>query len=1175
MTQTYKIYRFIIILILGGFCKLFWIDFYKTLHPAIAQQGSLDPIQSQQQSELGWLQNSQQNSQIDVSATFTNKTQRGLFLKFVQSILIVQSQFNRLTPTPLEITNPRPLRADSDSIHLKIYASALPRTNKNISSDSLFSKGTAGDSLGDERGIDSQQNDLNEQVDSPHKFLQQFVGSEFDVRAFIPQSSTIIFLSIGASVGGLMILGYGVYQRQQGSIQKVDGQSYTYLTNLLTQFKNYPEITELITEDQILIDGSGTIRFIAESLLKKLDYQPKELFKQNIDRILTDRHVLLKLESRQNRSSTKARQIPTNLKGKNQQSIPVLISWSLLRKTAREIEGMVLLVTDITDSQELKKAQRDEKRFRQLAETVPMATFIYQDKKFVYVNSAMESLTGYNKQTLLTMSCWQTIAPEFHKIIKKGLKQKNKSQQPVHWHGEIKMIAKTRKERWVDFSVSLIKFERKIALLGTVFDLSDRKQMEETIKTSEQRYRHLIELSPAAILVHKKGKLVFVNPAGLKLLGAGTAKYILGKPLQKFWLEDYKQLMQTQFHQASKNGGILEPIEHKLLRLDGQTIEMASTFTPVIYGGEPAIMTTGIDITERKQAEQALKESEARYKQLLGSVTDYIYTVKVKDGLAISTDHGHGCIAVTGYSPEEYAANPYLWSEIVYPDDLEAVKNQAKAILTKGSAEPLEHRIIQKNGDVRWVRNTPVVRKDNQGKIISYDGLISDITERKQAEEQVSYQAFHDLLTGLPNRSLYNQRLAEALAKAKHQEHNLAVMFLDLDRFKTINDTLGHAIGDLLLQQVAQRICNCLRQHDTLSRWGGDEFTLLLPHIHSPEDAVHVAQRIIAALKPVFNLNGHELHITTSIGMAIYPQDGETVETLLGNADVALYRAKEQRSTYRVYTATMNSQASELLALQNSLHAALERKEFQVYYQPQVNVKSRQIVGMEALVRWQHPELGLVPPGRFIPLAEETGLIVEIGEWVLRTACEQNKSWLQAGLSPIQMGVNLSARQFQEPNLVEMVADILESTGLPCHLLELEITESIAMQSVEWTSEVLGQLQSLGVNLSMDDFGTGYSSLSYLQKFPFHTLKVDKSFVRDISIDDQDRAIAQAVIALGRSLGLRTIAEGVETVEQLEVLRRMNCEDMQGFLFSRPIPALNATKLLIKHNHRHSRKNSA
>lgn len=935
--------------------------------------------------------------------------------------------------------------------------------------------------------------------------------------------------------------------------------------------KNYRMVHPLIMDSQIILDHSGQIKFIANNLLMKLGYSLEELLNKKVNIILGKSDFLF--FTPQPDSDKQFNQIQKSLKTKKGQKIIALVNWATFPEN-NKVNGVILSIKDITDYHNWQQARRNEKKFYKLAEIVTIATFIEQDQKLVYVNSAMETLTGYSKKTLLNMNSWQVIHPDFHQQIKKSLHYKKNNQQPLTWRGEIKMLTEKGEEKWVDFTVNLIKLDGKVGLLGTAFDLSDRKKMEEAIKSSEERYRNLIELSPAAIFVHKKGKLVFVNPAALKLLGTRNYQLVIGQPLQKFWLEDYKALIQSQFKKASQNNGILDPIEHQLIQVDGNRIHLASTFTPVIYEGEPAIMTTGIDITERKQAEQALRESEARYKQLLGSVTDYIYTVRVKNNQAIAIAHGHGCVAVTGYTPEEYRADPQLWYEIVYAEDLEAVKNQTAQILKEGKAEPLEHRIIHKNGELRWVRNTPVVRKDTQGKIISYDGLISDITERKHAEEKVNYQAFHDLLTGLPNRSLYNQRLLEALTKAQHQGHHLAVMFLDLDRFKTINDTLGHAIGDLLLQQVAQRISRCLRPNDILSRWGGDEFTLLLPQIHTPENAVHVAQRIIAALKPVFHLNGHSLHITTSIGIAVYPQNGQDMETLLGNADVALYQAKEQRSTYRLYSAAMNSQASELLTLQNSLHAALERGEIQVYYQPQVNVKTRRIVGMEALVRWQHPEFGLVSPGRFIPLAEETGLIVEIGEWVLRNACEQNQSWLQAGFSPIRIGVNLSARQFQEANLVEMVREILAKTGLSADLLELEITETIAMQNVEWTGKVLGQLQSLGVHLSMDDFGTGYSSLSYLQKFPFHSLKLDQSFVRDISVDQQDRAIAQAVIALGRALNLRVIAEGVETVEQLEVLRRMHCEDMQGFLFSPPIPALQATKLLTKYNH-HQQQHTA
>ncbi len=968
------------------------------------------------------------------------------------------------------------------------------------------------------------------------------------------------------TTGSAAVILYAVYTLKQNYFKNYHCSSSNYLNDELKKYLNkHSKIKELIAENKILLNSSGEILFIADNLLKKLGYNPQDLLGKTVDILLGASDFIFAENDLNAKYEQVFNQKQKILNCKTGEKIISLLSWVVLKKK-NQIQGAILVVTDITEHHNLKQAWQNEKKFRQLTEKVPIATFIYQEQKFVYVNSAMAMSTGYSKEALLKMNFWQVIHPDCHKMLKQGLRQNKNIQQPIHWQGEIKMLTKTGEERWVDFTVSLIKLDRKVGLLGTAFDLSDRKQMEQSIKGSEQRYRHLIELSPAVIFVHKKGKLVFVNPAALKLLGAGNSKLVLGKPMQKFWVEDYKKLIQAQFKQASKNEGILAPIEHHLIRLDGHVINMASTFTPVIYEEEPAIMSTGIDITQHKEAEQALKESEARYKQILGSVTDYIYTVRVKNGKAIATSHGHGCIAVTGYTPEEFAADSYLWYDIVYPDDLEAVKNQTAEILSQGNAEAIEHRIIKKNGDLLWVRNTPVVRKDTQGVIISYDALISDITERKQAQEKVNYQAFHDLLTGLPNRALYNKRLYEALTKVQRQGHHLAVMFLNLDLLKTINDPLGHGIGNLLLQQVAQRVSGCLRRNDTLSRWGGDQFTLLLPYIQYPEDAVRVAQRIITSLKPVFDVNGHQIQITTSIGMAVYPQDGEDVETLLGNADAALYRAKEQQSTYRVYATTMDSQASELLALQNNLHPALERGEFQVHYQPQVNVKAQKILGMEALVRWQHPEHGLLPPSRFLPLAEETGLIVEIGQWVLHTACEQNKSWLQAGLPPIYMGVNLSARQFQEPNVVEMVSNILNSTGLPANLLELEITETIAMQNVEWTTEVLGQLQSLGVNLSMDDFGTGYSSLSYLQKFPFNALKVDQSFVEDINVDRQDREIAQAVIALGRSLGMRTIAEGVETVEQLEVLRGMQCEDMQGYLFSPPIPALEATKLLIEYN---------
>jgi diguanylate cyclase (GGDEF)-like protein len=440
---------------------------------------------------------------------------------------------------------------------------------------------------------------------------------------------------------------------------------------------------------------------------------------------------------------------------------------------------------------------------------------------------------------------------------------------------------------------------------------------------------------------------------------------------------------------------------------------------------------------------------------------------------------------------------------------------------------------------------------------------VVDITERKRAEEMIQYQALHDLLTGLSNRTLFNHQLSLALANAHRNGEMLAVLFLDLDRFKTINDTLGHTVGDQLLQGVTKRLASCLREGDIVARWGGDEFTLLLSHVSHVDDATQTAQIILDTLQPAFEIEDHQLHITSSIGVVLYPYDGEDVQTLLANADVGLHRAKEQgRNQYQLYTPAMNSQASKLLTLENSLHKALECGEFVVYYQPQVNIFTWEITQMEALVRWQHPELGLISPKTFIPLAEENGLIVPIGEWVLQTACAQNAAWHKAGFSPLRVAVNLSARQFQQPNLVKVVARVLEEMELEPHLMELEITETTAMQNVDFTSAMLYDLHQMGVHISLDDFGTGYSSLSYLKIFPFDTIKIDQSFIQDLTTDPKGAAIIAAVITLGRSLGLRIVAEGVETKEQLDCLRSLQCTEMQGHLFWKPLSAEEATKLL-------------
>ncbi len=440
--------------------------------------------------------------------------------------------------------------------------------------------------------------------------------------------------------------------------------------------------------------------------------------------------------------------------------------------------------------------------------------------------------------------------------------------------------------------------------------------------------------------------------------------------------------------------------------------------------------------------------------------------------------------------------------------------------------------------------------------------LLLEVAERQQAqaalresEEQLRHQAFHDALTGLPNRALMNDRLAIALAHAHRNLSRLAVMFLDVDRFKLINDSLGHSVGDELLRQVASRLASSLREGDTLARLGGDEFIILLPGLGEDTAAAKLAGKLLVALRQPFHLEGRELFLSASIGISLYPLDGSDAETLVKNADVAMYRAKEQgRDNYQLYRAELHLRALKRMTLESQLRAAVGRDEFRIHYQPIVDLATSRIVAAEALVRWQHPDRGLVLPAEFISVAEETGLILPIGAWVLRTACQEAQSWVGRGLPAVRISINLSARQFQQEDFVRQVKGVLTETGLDPSRLELEITESVAMDNGDHTVTMLKRMQDLGVRLTIDDFGTGYSSLSYLKRFPLHALKIDRSFVQDIASDARNAAVAQAIVALGHGLDIDVIAEGVETEEQRTLLQAQGCQALQGYLFSRPLP---------------------
>ncbi len=510
-------------------------------------------------------------------------------------------------------------------------------------------------------------------------------------------------------------------------------------------------------------------------------------------------------------------------------------------------------------------------------------------------------------------------------------------------------------------------------------------------------------------------------------------------------------------------------------------------------------------------------------------------------------------VEVTGYDiAEVLGKNPRVLASGRHP--IEFYKTMWQMLLDTGywQGEIWNRR---KDGSIfpEWLSITRVL--DNQGTLTNYIGVFSDITQRKLAEEKIHQMTHYDLLTALPNRSLLMDRVVQSIHRSERSGDVFALMFIDLDHFKNINDTLGHGFGDDLLVELANRLKEAVREQDTVSRPGGDEFILLLPGTGAT-GAAHVAEKLLHVIAKPYVLQGYELIITASIGIAVYPTDGNDLNSLSRCADIAMYRAKQAgRNTYQFFTPEMQYRSNRYLMMETGLHWALERNELFLQYQPQVSLENGSIVGVEALLRWRHPELGLISPSEFIPMAEDSGLILPIGEWVLRTAIHQMKHWLDIGLPPMMMAVNLSAVQFRQTSLPQLVAKILETEGLPPQYLELELTESMAMHEPEIAISMLDSLHRLGVRISIDDFGTGYSSLAYLKRFQIDKLKIDQSFVRDIASDSDDEAIVDAVISLAKSMKLHTIAEGVENEQQLQFLRDKNCEEIQGFYLSRPMNA--------------------
>lgn len=552
-----------------------------------------------------------------------------------------------------------------------------------------------------------------------------------------------------------------------------------------------------------------------------------------------------------------------------------------------------------------------------------------------------------------------------------------------------------------------------------------------------------------------------------------------------------------------------------------------------------------------------LRESESRNQALLNAIPDLMFRI---NSAGVFLDYRGKSDAPLLASPEEFIGR--TMDEILPPDVAEKALHYVKKALQTGEIQMFEYELTV-DGMTSYYEARLAECGSDEALV-----LVRDTTARTKAEKEITRLAYYDSLTSLPNRVLFRDRLEQAITRTQRQGKSLAIMFLDIDHFKRVNDTLGHNIGDLLLQSVAARLTGCLRKTDSLSRdaahpekttiarMGGDEFTVLVNDVREPFDLTFVAQRFCDALSRPFEIGSHEIFITSSIGISIYPTDSENADTLMKNADTAMYHAKDKgRNNYQFYTESMNAEAIERFTMSNQIRKALANKEFQLHYQPQLNVRTGEIIGMEALLRWQHPEKGLILPSSFFPVAEETSSVLPISDWILQTACVQNRIWQAFGLPPVRVAVNISIVQFRQKNFVENIRRVLDETGLDPKYLELELTESQIMEGAESSVRTLNELRAMGIHISIDDFGTGYSSLSYLKRFPLNKLKIDKSFIRDVGRDRDSGAIVKAIIAMAGHLRLEVIAEGVETEDELAFLIECGCENIQGYYFCQPLSA--------------------
>lgn len=957
--------------------------------------------------------------------------------------------------------------------------------------------------------------------------------------------ATIAFLALSLTVAAYVAM------RQQAHLAaQTEAQSARDLGAEMEKAGLVGAIEEA-SDAVVITDGAGTIRYINPAYTKMTGYRAEEVIGQDSRLEEWGLGPAFDREVRESVSTGNVWRGEVAARRKDGSPYVEDITVTPVRDARGAIRRYISIRRDMT----ARHAANEAKAF--LASIVESSedAIVSSTPEGVILswNRGAEQLYGYRAEEVVGKPV-STLAPGDQRASLKWVSEKLRRGESVD---QVEGVGLTKEGKRVDISISACPIRNAdgqiTACAAIMRDITARVQAQE----ARALLASIVDSADDAIFGAAPDGAILSWNKGAEAMYGYRAEEILGKP---FSLVAPAGGEVSRLLERIGRGETVSQLETVMVNRDGGRIEVSLTMSPVRNAAGEVVGSSTIarDITRRRRDREALQQSEEKYRWLVANLPDVVW---VADEVGQPVFFSSNCEGLSGYTPEQ-ACQPGFWRDRIHPEDQPRVDAAYSAVLEKGQPYGTEYRFLRKDGQWIWLYSRAVSVHEHGGKRYR-DGLLSDITERKRLEQKLAHQATHDLLTGLPNRSVCEDRLRQALARARRQRGVAALLYLDLDRFKRINDTLGHLAGDTLIQSAAERLAGCLRESETLSRSGGDRFMLILSDVGAPQDAVQVAERVLDTLSQPFSVKGNEVFLGASIGIALYPQDGVDLPGLQRAADSALYAAKRQgKQRIQLFNSQISQDANRRLAIETELHHALERDEISVDYQPQFDLATGRVVALEALVRWDNSKLGRIPPSVLIPIAEESGLILPIGTRVLRDTCRQGKVWRDAGYGPLQVAVNTSAVQFARGDLAETVAATLAETGLEASRLDVEVTESVLMQDIRETARQLQELKELGVSVSLDDFGTGYSSLSYLEELPIDNLKIDRRFVQRMNGADNTRTLVESIVGLAHSLGMRAVAEGVETGAQLQHLKAMGCDRAQSFMLAGPAPALCIQALL-------------